>query len=244
MLGRQILSNEGCLNSWTVCHRSRCSLSLSIFTQRWDILWQGNHSWARSFQAGSRRHWVGVTDLRYAGGQPKRANGLFWLQSQRKYDLIKHRKPTQAKAQVWQTAKSLLLGCKWSAQAFTCTTGNQRSWSQDCRITQMLRIIRICAVSNQWKQIGWIWGRLCTQGKQNIGTGLSDHSGPQGDRHGEEVGIIFRVSLCLVLWSLSLHSCKTQEYEWEILRSGEEEGQRRRKDFILPGQLSPWQLFN
>lgn len=32
---------------------------------------------------------------------------------------------------------------------------------------------------------------LCTQGKQNIGIGLSDHSGPQGDRRGGETGIIF-----------------------------------------------------
>lgn len=29
------------------------------------------------------------------------------------------------------------------------------------------------------------------QGKQNIETGLSDHSGPEGDRHGGEMGIIF-----------------------------------------------------
>lgn len=162
MLGRQILSSEGCLNTWTDCHRAQRSPSLSIFIPRRDIFWQGNHSSARSFQAWSRRHWVGVIDLYYAGGQPRRVNGPFWLQSQRKYcDLIKHRKPTWAKAQLWKTAKSLQLGCKWSAQSFTCTIGNQKSWSQDPRITQVLSIIRIWAVSNQRKQIGWIWGRLC-----------------------------------------------------------------------------------
>lgn len=43
---------------------------------------------------------------------------------------------------------------------------------------------------------------LCTWGKQNIGTGLSDHSGLQQDWHGGEMEIIFPwVTLCLVPWS-------------------------------------------
>lgn len=79
MLGRQILSSEGCLNTWTDCHRAQCSPSLSIFIPRWDIFWQGNHSSVGSFQAWSRRCWVGVTDLYHAGGQPRRVNGPFWL---------------------------------------------------------------------------------------------------------------------------------------------------------------------
>lgn len=33
-LGRQILSSEGCLNTWTDCHRAQCSPSLSIFIPR------------------------------------------------------------------------------------------------------------------------------------------------------------------------------------------------------------------
>lgn len=221
------LSNEGCLNTWPDCHRSQYSLSLLIFIQRWDILWQGNHSSARSFQAGSRRHWVGVTDLRYAGGQPRRANGVLWLQSQRKYcDLIKHRKIHTGKgsalADCHVSAVGLQIKCPvlhlhpWQSEELVPgprnNTGAQDN--QDLSSKQSMKTNRV-----DMRQT------LCIQRKQNIGTGLSDYSGPEGDRHSGKMGVIFlQVSLCLALWSLSLHSCKTQEYESEILRNGEEEG--------------------
>lgn len=74
------------------------SIIINIYTKMRHLLARKSQI-SQKLSGTKQKTWGGATAVSYEGGQPGRVNGPFWLQRQRKYcDLIKQRKPTQAKA--------------------------------------------------------------------------------------------------------------------------------------------------